>query len=95
MPQERGRDAEAILVGQLERTFKQVAFFVRVPLSDLALVHSAAAGCSSKEEFLLPHLETLRALIRLGLEHVPAEVDRLVLAYPEVGRLLAQRSGTP
>ena len=91
---ERGRSAETILAAQLERTFKEAAFFIRVPLGDLALVHPEAAVCASKKDFLLPHLETLRALIRLGLEHVPAEVDRLANEYPEVGRALAKKAAS-
>jgi hypothetical protein len=91
---EQGPSAEALLAHQLERTFKEVAFFIRVPLGDLALVHPEAAACASKGEFLLPYLETLRALIRLGLEHVPAEVGRLANEYPEVGRAVAKKAAS-
>jgi hypothetical protein len=81
-------DTENVLVTQLERTFKQITFFIRVPLEDLALVYPEAAECREKTEFLGPHLDTLKALIRLGLEHVPADVGRLAVEYPEVSRLL-------
>jgi len=84
----RGQKPEAVLRAELEKSFKTLTFFSRVPLEDLALVYPDAALCRSKTEFLGPHLRGLLALVRLGLEHVPDEVERLASTYPEVGRLL-------
>lgn len=81
---------ESGLVAQLERKFKLVAFFNRVPLEDLALAFPEAAECSSKEELLRPHLEVLRALVLLALESAPLEVGRLAEQYPDVARMLAK-----
>ncbi len=81
---------QADLTAALERKFKLVEFFNRVSLEDLALAYPEAAGSPSKEEFLRPHLEVLRAMILLALEDAPAEVGRLADRYPQVARLLAK-----
>lgn len=85
---------EPVLAEQLERMFRTVAFYHRVGLEELALVEPAAARAASKDEFLRPHVRTLRALVRLALRHAPAEVGRLVEEYPDVGQLL-RRLGEP
>lgn len=82
-----------VLPSQLERSFRMVAFLNRVPLAHLSLIHPEAERCAGKEELLRPHVETLRALIRLGLEHSPSEVDRLVREFPDVERLLGGSGG--
>jgi hypothetical protein len=81
------------VAGQIERSFRLVAFFIRVPLEDLGLVHPEAAACETKDDFLRPHLAALRALVQLGLTHTPAEVNRLALEFPEVRRMLASGMG--
>lgn len=84
-------DEERALLCYLQRKFREVAFFIRVPLEDLALVYPEASTCRSKPEFLRPYVESLRALVCLALEDSPAEVGRLAHEYPEVGRLLVRR----
>lgn len=73
----------------LDKSFREVAFFNRVALADLALVYPEAFLCRTKAAFIRPYLETLRALIHLGLREVPAEVGRLASEYPDVARLLS------
>ncbi len=82
------------LISVLEKSYRQAAFFLRVPLPDLALVYPEAGLCSTKAEFMRPYLEALKAMICLGLEAAPGEVGRLTREYPEVGPVLC-RLGSP
>ena len=75
----------------LEFEWRRLAFFERVPLEDLAILHPSAAECRTKEEFLAEDVERLRQLSVLAVKQRPAEVDRLAKKFPQVGRLLARR----
>lgn len=90
MQDDNDRKKGSVLAEQLERMFRAVAFYHRVRLEELALVEPAAARAPSKEAFLRPHLRALRALVRLALQHEPAEVGRLAEEYPDVGLLLRE-----
>ncbi|MCL6581782.1 MAG: hypothetical protein K6U08_09265 [Firmicutes bacterium] len=86
-----GEEAVAAL---LERTFREVAFFLRVPLDDLALVRPEARGCRTKAEFLRPHLRLLEALVRLTAGRAPGLLTRLAQDYPEVMNWLTRSRGS-
>jgi len=75
----------------LEFEWRRLAFFERVPLEDLAILHPSAAECQTKEEFLAEDVERLRQLSVLAVKQCPAELGRLTEEFPQVGRMLAQR----
>jgi len=86
--------AEEAVAVLLERTFREVAFFLRVPLDDLALVRPEARGCRTKAEFLGPHLRFLDSLVRLTAGRAPGLLARLAQDYPEVMDWLTRSCGS-
>ena len=61
----------------LEFEWRRLAFFERVPLEDLAILHPSAAEYRTKEEFLAEDVERLRHLSVLAVKQCPAEVEAL------------------
>ncbi len=65
----------------LEYEWRRLAFFLRVPLEDLAIMYPPAQECGSKAEFLAPQSEELASLSKSARRTGPREVERLSLQF--------------
>ncbi len=75
----------------LEGRFRQVLFFGTVDWPTLKLLYPEGEEPASQEEFLRPHVEALKALVRSALRLDPLSVDLVARRFPELARLLASR----